>query len=137
MKKTGSQPQLSAASLAPTMSANAVMRPLSLSADDIDTSTATHVRQSHAGGYSRQSRHDMTPVSSSVTRPSIAASTAGTPHASPMTQSTTAPQIVAVVMSSLRDIGPILASRSRAWPGASGVSLICRVFGFRGAFRRW
>jgi hypothetical protein len=44
-----------------------------------------------------------------------------------MIHSTTAPQMVAVVMISLRVIGPILASRSRAWAGASGVSL---TFGF-------
>ena len=125
MKKTGSQPRLSDASALPTMSANAAISPVSLSADDIDTSTANHVRQSHAGGYSRQSRQLSTPVSSSVQRPSIAARTAGTPHASPKIHSTTAPQIAAVVMSSLRESGPIFSRRALACAGASGVSLIC------------
>lgn len=62
---------------------------------------------------------------SSVPRASIAASTAGQPMASPNIHSTTAPLMVASVMSSPFDMGPMALRLAWARVGASGVSLTC------------
>ena len=52
----------------------------------------------------------------------MAASTLGTPSASPKTQSVTARAMVATMMRSSRLGGPMAARRARAASGASGVS---------------
>lgn len=74
--------------------------------------------------YCRQSLQVSTPVSSSTTNPSMAATTAGTPMLSPRIQSTTAKSMVPVMMASSRDSDPICSSLAAACRGASGVSLI-------------
>jgi hypothetical protein len=64
-----------------------------------------------------------TPVTSRIDSPVSAAATALIPYAPPKTQSATVrPSAPAVIFSSV-DIGPSLASSSRALAGASGVSL--------------
>lgn len=56
-------------------------------------------------------------------RPSMAATTAGICSWSPSTHSTTAPAMVALMMTWSRLMGPICRSASRACFGASGVSV--------------
>lgn len=74
--------------------------------------------------YVRQSFHVSTPVNSSTDSPASAASTAGTPSASPPTHSTTAPAMVAAITPSSRDRGPSAANRLAAAAGASGVDVM-------------
>ena len=74
--------------------------------------------------YSRQSDHWSTPVSNSMTKPSMAATTAGTPRLSPRIQRMTARSIVMAMIVSSRVRRPIFCSFSSACLGASGVSLI-------------
>lgn len=74
--------------------------------------------------YVKQSFHVSTPVNSSTESPARAASTAGTPNASPPTQRTTAPAIVAAITPSSRDRGPNASSRAAAAAGASGVDVM-------------
>ena len=76
----------------------------------------------HTWEYSRQSFHFRTPVMSREQRPSMAATTAGICSWSPSTHSTTAPAMVALMMTWSRLMGPIWRSASRACFGASGVS---------------
>ena len=89
--------------------------------------------------YARQSFHVSTPVSSSTQRPASAASTGGTPSASPPTHSTTAPAMVAAIVASSLESGPIAFKRAAAALGASGVRVTdggCSLYASAGASAR-